>query len=211
MNFLAAQLPSSVPLTSGLGQSVFYIPRVNGTAGSAFLGSAFGFFPGIFAAGYDCYAGTSFIFVGNVGIDCGLAPVAANPYQVQRGTITDLSGNVIWSGNPLRVGPYYSIWLTGLGFTGTDKPPRTISVSFTVPDQNRSYSSVVVPGSVAYVGEAPQYPGLYQLNFQLPAAVTAPNGFSWACGNYKQEIRMDVAEGGVSSAWMPVVAPACKP
>jgi hypothetical protein len=52
---------------------------------------------------------------------------------------------------------------------------------------------------LAYVGASAQYPGLYQVNFQLPAVVAEGKGWDYAklyaCGDYKWEISLDMGQG----------------
>ena len=50
--------------------------------------------------------------------------------------------------------------------------------------------------NVTYSGDVPQYPGLYQVNFQIPLSIgEGPFGYgAWPCGNYNWELPMQIVE-----------------
>jgi uncharacterized protein (TIGR03437 family) len=110
--------------------------------------------------------------------------------QVKRGAITDLQGRLVTSSNPGRVGKWYTIWYTGQSVVPVGK---TISFSLGLgipfaPPYNDCCDTVMVDGIAA---QSPQYPGMYQLNFQVPNTINdvGPYGYppAFPCGNYYWE------------------------
>jgi hypothetical protein len=92
--------------------------------------------------------------------------------------------------------------LTGVGYSTANKQAFS--------DLYFSLDSVPVYGyqgstymyiTPSFVGPSPQFPGLFQINFQIdPRIVTSdPNwhGYppAWPCGNYNWELGVDIQEG----------------
>jgi uncharacterized protein (TIGR03437 family) len=200
----------------------YFAVRVNGTldaAASAFTttGKAFpvtvlAAAPALFLAGRDCPIDSVPATGGGprwngVNQNCGLftaepiedkptAPLL-HPSRANRGVVTDLDGKIVWSGNPARIGNFYTIWLTGLGVISSAKVPDTLRVGWAdIPAYGYQYPTQG-DAKVTYVGSVPQFPGLYQINFQVPAAIgTGPLGYgAWPCGNYSWELSLNVIFG----------------
>jgi hypothetical protein len=118
--------------------------------------------------------------------------------------ITDIAGNLVWSGNRARLGQYYTAWLTGMGVIPSGRgsqAPVQMMVTDVPADgyPNPSYGQF----TVTYSGSVPQFQGLYQVNFQIPLNIgEGPEGYgAWPCGNYNWELTMLLYEvnGGESS------------
>lgn len=126
--------------------------------------------PRIFFEGWDCFIDTRFQ---DANKNCGLTQTQGQTYQAVRGAITDQQGHLLTSSNRARPGQYYSVWMTGfwtplvLGTYGND-----YSVALTnIPEYQ---NGLLLPGDgfpwvfyPSYIGQSAQYPGLYQMNFQL--------------------------------------------
>lgn len=67
---------------------------------------------------------------------------------------------------------YATLWVTGLGAVSADS--RTILTPNVTVNET--------PASITYSGLAPGWPGLYQVNIQLPAGVTPPFQFQLTSG-----------------------------
>jgi uncharacterized protein (TIGR03437 family) len=149
--------------------------------------------PDIFWLGYDCLIDPRVV---NRDMNCGLGtPVSSTQAQALRGTITDLQGNLLLSSNPATPGKYYTIWLTGLGLNAGPAPPIQFGNQLVIILQNVPVYGYPGPTyfmlAPSYVGESP-WPGLYQINFQLPLSLVTGNstGYppAWPCGNYDWEL-----------------------
>jgi uncharacterized protein (TIGR03437 family) len=127
--------------------------------------------PGIFAVGYDCpLTGSS--------ARCGLS-AEQSPGQIPRAAMTDQQGRIIQSSNPARFGEAYTLWFTGIGDT------RPFQFGFTEDYRSwaaadlRLYRSPIASQSsdgsaeILFLGPSPQFPGLYQLNFKVPATIAS--------------------------------------
>jgi hypothetical protein len=120
------------------------------------------------------------------------------PNRVMRGAITDLNGNLLTSSNRAMFGNYYVMWLTGIAESATVK--NTMLMLVDIPTY--SAGGVLLPGPAyayvfpSYVGVSPQYPGLYQINFQLaaPPNVDGPQN-AFPCGPANWELQIFVAQG----------------
>jgi uncharacterized protein (TIGR03437 family) len=109
--------------------------------------------PGIYREGYDC----PFPAV------CSLVSAASGAHSVPRGAIVDETGALVTSANPVLVRKIYSVYLTGLGIANSTSFPYINPASGIA----LAAHSTVYP-DVLYLGPAPGYPGLYQINFTLP-------------------------------------------
>lgn len=153
------------------------------------------YLPGIFVEGSDCLIDSRFT---NRDPSCGLAPLAVNSSmrRATRGALTDLQGRLITSANPAHSGDYVTAWAGGLGvFTG-DGPPTAVSVRLDgspVYFQSENYFRTDV--KPIFVGESSSFPGLYQINFQIPQGI-----LPFPCGEYNWEFQLTLGEGSTAMA-----------
>jgi len=160
--------------------------------------------PAIFFAGYDCLIDARYQ---NRDPNCGLTSQKGTALQARRGAITDTAGRLLTSSNPAKLGDYYTIWLTGLGEIVNGAPvDRLLYMMTNIPDSPNNYNSIgyVQQFTPSYVGMSPEFPGLYQINFQLPIEIATGFHLSiptppWPCGDYQWEIGVYV-DGGSSVA-----------
>lgn len=185
-----AVLPEFIGLV-GATLNVYVITQANGTDSNAFQFTVYPWGPAIFVEGYDCSIDSR---DPTAGIGCGLSSNPSHPEV--RGAVTDTSGNVLWSGNPAKLGSFYTIWLTGLGYFSTvstassvypnGEPPGMVEVYLSnFPATN---SAAGTTAGATYIGPSPVYLGLDQINFQLPANLPLP------CGTYNVEMNLSVTE-----------------
>jgi uncharacterized protein (TIGR03437 family) len=190
-NQVNAVLPDFVGLVQAI-VNVYVIAQVDSTSSSAFSFRVYPWGPAIFFEGYDCSIDSR---DPAAGIGCGLSSDAS--HSEVRGAITDTSGNLLWSGNPAKLGSFYTIWLTGLGYFSTaptatsvypnGEPPGTVGLYLSnFPASNSSIVGTSVDAT--FIGPSQIYLGLDQINFQLPANLPLP------CGTYNVEMNLSVAE-----------------
>ena len=194
INFL---MFDSLQQKPGFAGQLFAFVRVNGAlsdgntstpptlnapppASRLFLGDSY---QAIFLEGTDHYIDVRFI--------------SPTTFQTTRRAVTDQQGTVLTSANPARVGQYYTIWLTGLGIFTNGKPKTPVGMSFGAIPVFGYQASIAMPASPSYVGPSPQFPGLYQINFQLPAFVVDGKALDYGahffpCGDYAWEIAVNV-------------------
>ena len=122
----------------------------------------------VFGVGYDC----DFALGLAHPEACGYSQTPG-PNKVPIGAITDASGNLVTSQNPIHQGQPIVLWATGLqGLTPDSstgllqqKPPKNILLGL-------SHSSVLNSNwnnqTPAWAGESPQYEGLDQVNVTVP-------------------------------------------
>ncbi|MCC6486395.1 MAG: hypothetical protein IT364_02765 [Candidatus Hydrogenedentes bacterium] len=128
--------------------------------------------PGVFAAGYDCP-------LNGRDVPCEFTQARMDGGQVLRGTITDSDYRLITSNNPAKPGGIYVAWLTGLGNDGRvdDIKERLAGLRLRIglrpPEEDLGS---VADAVLMYAGASRDFPGLYQINFQIPPAV------GWASG-----------------------------
>ena len=149
--------------------------------------------PDVFFEGYDCLIDPRYQFRNP---NCGLTTVASSSMQATRGAITDQVGRVIYSGNPAKLGQYHTIWLTGLRLVqGEPNPGLGLSLG-NIPAYG--LNPVAVPVEPSFAGPSPQFPGLVQVNFQLPINPSAYVGYAppWPCGTYRWELDLSLQQGG---------------
>lgn len=141
--------------------------------------------PDIFGVGYECL----FSFSLTDPSSCGLS-WSQGPNRALLGAVTDISGNLITSRNPVRQGELITLWMTGL--TGLSLDPKTGLLQQTNPapmgfgvSQNGSDIQATVSfnsfdGTVTglfqtplalFAGESPVYVGLDQVNAYFPKCV----------------------------------------
>jgi uncharacterized protein (TIGR03437 family) len=199
LNVLVNQLPPNRPPGySGQAPATYFFVTSGGVMSSGLVVAYNSPVAAFFAAGYDCFTDPNPLQdFSDVDKNCGLSPVRLTANQVRRAVVTDLNGAIIWSGNPARVGAYYTIWATGLGLN-----PPLINASFDVTVNAGQYATAIgIPVHVTYTGEVPQFPGLYQINFQLATGVATPNGSIPTCGS-NLEVLFYVA--GSTGVWLPI-------
>jgi hypothetical protein len=157
--------------------------------------------PRVFFMGYDCFVDARFP---DPQQNCGLSFTKPSTASTARGAVTDQQGRVLSSSNPARIGQYYTIWMTGLGSFEAAKPKTPLTMSFdtvpVAPSIGTRIASTQVSAKPSYVGQSPQFPGLYQVNFQLPADVAngGSHGTYFKCGDYTWEISLVLDQGGTS-------------
>jgi uncharacterized protein (TIGR03437 family) len=96
----------------------------------------------------------------------------------QTGAIVHLSGTVVTTSAPAVAGEYLSIYCTGLGPLNMAVQSGTAGPTTAPLPQTVTTPTVTIGGTaavVAYSGLAPGFVGLYQVNVQVPAGLTAGN------------------------------------
>ena len=139
--------------------------------------------PRVFTVGYDCFIDPRFP---DANKNCGLR-LTTPTSSATRGAITDPQGRVLFSSNPARIGQYYTIWLTQL--------PK-VALSVEISDLGRVMSTVVP----AYAGPSPQFPGLYQVNFQMPGGFFSP---ALPCGDSSWEFSLSLVSVNGGQSFLP--------
>jgi hypothetical protein len=149
--------------------------------------------PAFFAMGYDCAYDPSLPDAG----PCVLSNEST--YQgnrrPRRGAVTDQSGKLITSQNVARVGPQYTLWVTGLGqLTASSVGGSSLPSGFYGGIEIGSPSPLLgyyLELKVSYRGYS-QFPGLNQINFALPKTLLSKDldGTPQPCGDYKLEISL---------------------
>jgi uncharacterized protein (TIGR03437 family) len=200
INVLMPQLPIPLPYgASGLGANVYVMTGVGvGQVSSNTL--LFALLAGaadIFSVGYECPIDGQ-AAAGDLpapGTNCALSSTNSGQPGIMplRGTITDTMGRLLDSANPAAVGGYYTIWLTGLDLNAPGEllinlqgwqPPLPI------PGVGANGLTQVKP---TFAGPSPQFPGMSQVNFQIPNTITgAPYNATWPCGSYSWEMSLSI-------------------
>jgi uncharacterized protein (TIGR03437 family) len=117
------------------------------------------------------------------------------PYGSIAAAADATSGSVISATNPAKRGNYIALYCNGLGPV-TNQPAsgdsaNSANLSRTAPSQ-AAVSIGGVNANVNFSGLTPGYPGLYQINVQVPASISAGNQ------------QVEVSIGGATSAPMPI-------
>src|SRR5579872_121512 len=145
--------------------------------------------PAIFFMGYDCLTDPRFQM--NADPVCGLTMQQSSTFrQSSRGAVTDVRGTLLTSAYPAKLGDYYTIWLTGVDVHS--------SVKFLITDVPLyGGPGWYIDGNPTFAGMSKQFPGLYQINFQLPISIaTGSWGYpAWPCGTYHWELSIDIGQG----------------
>jgi uncharacterized protein (TIGR03437 family) len=151
--------------------------------------------PAIFFMGTDCLIDPEYPLPSHVQRDtnCGLSSKPNDSSRADRGAITDQKGNLLSSSNPARLGQYYTIWMTGLGMF--EKGAPTVQFTMALTDIPMfGYPNTYEQITPTYVG-ASGFPGVYQVNFQLPMNIASGAGWDygirWPCGDYRWELSVD--------------------
>lgn len=96
----------------------------------------------------------------------------------QTGAIVHLNGSVVTASAPAVAGEYLSIYCTGLGPLNMPVQSGAAGPTTAPLPQTLSTPAVTIGGTaavVAYSGLAPGFVGLYQVNVQVPAGLSAGN------------------------------------
>jgi uncharacterized protein (TIGR03437 family) len=172
--------------------------------------------PDIFVVGYECPIDGQAV-AGDLpapGTNCALSSTDSGQPNIMplRGTITDTNGRLVDSANPAVVGGSYTMWLTGVNFSepawiliytpselvvgvGGWQPPLPTPTA---------YAEVGAATKPTFAGPSPQFPGLSQINFQIPTTIT---GGAWPCGSYSWEVSVGIPSiiaPGVRSVQIPL-------
>jgi uncharacterized protein (TIGR03437 family) len=99
-----------------------------------------------------------------------------------------LNGQVISAASPAVPGEIVVLYAAGLGRTSPDTANGQLATSafslyYASQLQVLLNGTPVPPGSILYAGLAPGFAGLYQLNLQLPAGLTANPQIQVAVGS----------------------------
>lgn len=195
------RLFDSLPQKPGFAVPSFdIIARVNGqtsdgTPAGAHLNSYDQAYPRIFEMGSDKLTDARFI-----------SPTVT---QTTRGAVTDQQGRLINSTNPARVGNWYSLWMTGLGQFRDGKPAAGFNMAYGEVPVFGYKGSTSFSAALSYIGPS-QFPGLFQINFQLSPVVAEGKGPGYGsyfpCGDYQWEIALVVSQGArpANQVYIPV-------
>jgi hypothetical protein len=153
------------------------------------------FQPWLFEVGFDCLFSTS----GEDSRTCGFSPLRQSSSQVLIGAITDESGNLATSSNPLHQGELVTFWGTGIPAAPTAQQTITIPLSI------GSSQYTINP---QWAGESPQFIGLDQVNFVFPTcagqpAATAEHRYDgeWSFRNVTVHLPVIVRPGDPDCQW----------
>jgi uncharacterized protein (TIGR03437 family) len=127
----------------------------------------------VFGVGYDCDFALSLSHPNSCGY-------SATPGQntVPIGAITDVSGNLVTSQNPVHQGQIIVLWATGLGDLIQQgdflqqKNPDPITFGASQPKDGGGFNVLNTAWKTVtpiWAGESPQYPGLDQINVPFPS------------------------------------------
>lgn len=197
----ASALPSN-PKIVGLDGSYVFIVSVGGTLdqdAAAVKPMKYNLNPAprIFFEGYDCFIDTRFE---DANVNCGLTVTQGKTYQATRGAVTDQQGVLLSSSNRAHFGQYYTVWMTGLGPPVNGKIPISMALT-NIPTYatggrlfpGDGFPEIITP---SYLGASSVYPGLYQLNFQLPAPANSDGpANAFPCGALNWEFSLSMVEG----------------
>jgi len=138
----------------------------------------------VFGQGYDCL----FSFSITDPSACGLS-WSSGLHRAAVGAITDLSGHLLSSKNPVYQGQDIVMWATGLGglprngTTGLLQQSNPLSVGFGVSQNGTDLPSTIGSGfdgdfgtfqtrHALWAGESPEFVGLEQINITFPMCAT---------------------------------------
>lgn len=135
----------------------------------------------VFEVGFDCLYSLS----SDPVTSCGVSWSPGNN-RVPLGAITDPSGDLISSSNPVHQGEIVTLWMTGLPGLELSEAGGAYTVSnpspigFGISQDNRDILTTVAGGfdgeytgafltpTPLFAGESPQFPGLDQVNVAFP-------------------------------------------
>lgn len=147
-NVISFQIPNEAPSS--------------GPAEFAVTNTSTGQVLGVNSGTYNMQVASPGIYTSNTA---GTGQVAANVYDSKG----NLSPNPNSPSNPVSVGGYIGLWLTGAGYVSGLPADGTAPGSCSCPIQGNL--TVVIGGTVATASAAvsPQFPGVWQVNAQIPA------------------------------------------
>jgi len=164
-------LSTGVPLTLVGGPSWNIAVSVAGVLDSSASTGTYFKLP-IYQQAPDFFIVESDAFNDTTGVPAG--SFGGPPSTVDRAAIIDQTGTLIDSHNPAQVGEYLSVFMTGLGKIQSNgqfaspgtSPPGSGTQVWIVGD----VISWTVQANVTFAGMSPQYPGMDQVNFQVPTS-----------------------------------------
>lgn len=153
------------------------------------------FDPHVFRLGFDCNYDARV----NGSGPCGFRFNKTSENDAIRAAVTDLSGNLITSKNPLRLNQWYTVWLTGVGpFLPSGAPAKPISMTIDnipgFPGNTFKYS--FYPD---WIGQVPQYPGEELMNIKLSIPIGRPlfsTSTLYPCGPDGNQLDLSMAISG---------------
>lgn len=169
---ISQMMPAVGATTLSVAVSVNGILDVASASGNATRTNFYTFYPQAFVEGYDCFDDSTGYYPNSL-VSCGLTASKENSFQTVRAAVTDSLGRLLTSSNEATLGGYYSIWLTGLGVFTNGSPPASIGLILSQVPVNGRSTRTQITISPTYFGESSVYPGLDQINFQLPASIAA--------------------------------------
>jgi len=173
--------------------------------------------PAIFWEGFDCFIDSRYQARGQKS--CGLTwtqPDASVSLWNVRGAVTDAQGKILTSANPAKLGQVVSIWASGLGPFG--KTADVISNVANAPLYGDPIHNAIGPYRipVLYAGESSAFPGLFQINVQIPVTLQCGDPAwglpAWPSGTYNWDLQVSImGYDGISqltdeskAVWVPV-------
>jgi uncharacterized protein (TIGR03437 family) len=162
----------------------------SGTTNSGAAIKLLPFAPAIFVEGTDCLIDPRFT---NRDAQCGLTalPRTGTLPSASRGAITGLDGQLVQASNPLHPSSYFTVWAGGLGVFRNGAPPASLRLKLDgAPIYIQSGALTFLSLTPVYVGETEAFPGLYQLNFQVPEGI-----LPFPCEDYDWEFQGALTEG----------------
>jgi uncharacterized protein (TIGR03437 family) len=121
--------------------------------------------------------------------------------------VTDQAGHLIYSGNPAKLGQFYTVWLTGLGYSIQNQAaaPQPLIQLSQIPEYG-STQTAWTNLQPSFAGPSPQFSGVFQINLQIPTNIatgtTTASGAvlsEWPCGGYQWEMILGVFQGSEPS------------
>jgi hypothetical protein len=160
-----------------------------------------GDFDVVFGVGYDCL----FSFSLTNPSACGVSWTQGQN-RALLGAVTDASGQLITSKNPVRQGELITLWMTGLtglvldSKTGLLQQTRPRAQFFGVAQYGKDLVGIAGPPTI-WAGESPQFVGLDQVNLNFPVCAAKTQAtveqrydafLAWSSivTNYQTEVRV---------------------
>jgi uncharacterized protein (TIGR03437 family) len=103
----------------------------------------------------------------------------ANAAGTGQAAATNADGSTNSASNPATRGGIVTLWLTGAGFIANLPPDGTApGGAFSTPVQPKVFMNGLSAPNIQYSGVSPQFPGLWQLNVEVPSTVPPGNTVS---------------------------------
>ena len=183
----------SFPLTG------LFVVRRNGVTNEPRLGTTIErALPRIFEMGFDCGYNPNW----RDPTPCGLRAQRVHEMNSVRGAVTDQDGKLVTSLNPARVGRYYTLWLTGLGRITNGRLDSDLQMRLAGIPVYGFPGDTWMWVTPSFVGYSPQFPGLYQINFQVGRSLmgvgTGPLDYPplHPCGEYQLDLAINLGLAG---------------